>query len=124
MLLDTCALLWLVEGKRISRPVLKQIEAAPSLCLSAISAFEIALKVHGGKLTLSDPVTVWINAAIAHHGISVVPLDLDICVKAAGLPPVHADPCDRFIIATALIHEFPVVTTDERFAAYGVDTII
>jgi len=37
---------------------------------------------------------------------------------------VHADPCDRFIIATALIHEFPVVTTDERFAAYGVDTII
>ena len=124
MLLDTCALLWLVKGSRISRPVLKQIEAAPSLCLSAISAFEIALKVHSGKLTLSDPVTVWINDAIAHHGISLVPLDMDICIKAAGLPPVHADPCDRFIIATALIHDIPVITSDERFAAYGIETII
>jgi PIN domain nuclease of toxin-antitoxin system len=123
MLLDTCALLWLVEGTRISRPVLKQIQAAPNLCVSAISAFEVALKVHSGKLTLSDPVTVWINDAMAHHGISIVPLDLDICVKAAGLPPVHADPCDRFIIATALIHDFPIITKDERFAAYGVETI-
>lgn len=124
MLLDTCALLWLAEGERISRRVLKQIEAAPSLCLSAISAFEIALKVHSGKLTLPDPVSVWIKDAMAHHGISIVPVDLDICVKAAGLPPVHADPCDRFIIATALIHDFPVVTADERFAAYGVHAII
>lgn len=123
MLLDTCALLWLVEGRRISRPVLKQIEIAPSLCLSAISAFEIAQKVHGGKLTLPDPVTTWINEALVHHGISVIPLDLDICVKAAGLPPVHADPCDRFIIATALTHNFPIVTRDERFPAYGVKTI-
>ncbi|MGA2245236.1 MAG: type II toxin-antitoxin system VapC family toxin [Verrucomicrobiota bacterium] len=123
MLLDTCALLWLAEGRRISRPVLKQIETAPSLCLSAISAFEIALKVHGGKLTLSGPVLVWINDVIAHHGISMLPLDADICVKAAGLPPVHADPCDRCIIATALIHGFPVVTADERFADYGVEII-
>jgi len=44
-------------------------------------------------------------------------------VKAAGLPPVHADLCDRFIIATALIHKLPVVTSDERFAGYGVETI-
>jgi PIN domain nuclease of toxin-antitoxin system len=124
MLLDTCALLWLAEGERISRRVLKQIEAAPTLCISAISAFEVALKVYGGKLTLPDPATIWIEDAIAHHGISVIPLDLNICVKAAGLPPVHADPCDRFIIATALIHDFAVVTTDERFAAYGVETII
>ncbi|HUC85073.1 MAG TPA: type II toxin-antitoxin system VapC family toxin [Candidatus Acidoferrales bacterium] len=123
MLLDTCALLWLVEGERIRRPVLKLMEAAPSLCLSAISAFEVAFQVHSGKLILSDPVMVWLNAAAAHHGISIVPLDLDICVKAAGLPPMHSDPCDRFIIATALLRDLPVVTADERFAAYGVQTI-
>jgi PIN domain nuclease of toxin-antitoxin system len=123
MLLDTCALLWLVEGRRLSRRALHQIETVPQLCLSVISGFEIALKVHGGKLKLSDPVPVWLNGAVAHHGITWLPLDAEICVTAAGLPPVHADPCDRFIIATALIHKLPVVTSDERFAAYGVETI-
>jgi len=123
MLLDTCALLWLVAGRRLRRQVLRQLETAPQLCLSAISGFELALKVHGGKLKLSDPVPVWLNGAVAHYGITVLPLDLEICVKAAGLPPMHADPCDRFIIATALIHKLPVVTSDERFAGYGVETI-
>jgi PIN domain nuclease of toxin-antitoxin system len=125
MLLDTCALLWLVEGgRKISRPVLRQIEASPSLCISAISAFELARKVHDGKLKLSDPVTVWINDALEHHGISTLPVDLEVCVKAAGLPPIHADPCDRFIIATALLNELPVVTSDSRFVEYGIETIL
>jgi PIN domain nuclease of toxin-antitoxin system len=36
------------------------------------------------------------------------------------LPPLHRDPADRFIIATATIQRAPVVTTDGRFAEYGV----
>ena len=31
---------------------------------------------------------------------------------------------DRFIIATALNHNLPVVTADERFPAYGIKTLL
>lgn len=35
----------------------------------------------------------------------------------------YKDPCDRLIIAAALIHHLPVVTTDMRFAEYGVEVM-
>ena len=33
------------------------------------------------------------------------------------------DPADRFIIATALENNLPVVTSDDKFEKYGVKTI-
>jgi len=59
-----------------------------------------------------------------HHGIDVIDLDLAICMKAAALPPIHKDPCDRFIIATALLRGLPVVTADTRFTGYGITVLI
>lgn len=46
-----------------------------------------------------------------------------VMLKAAELPLHHRDPVDRFIIATALIHQLPVLTGDKRFPLYGVKTI-
>ncbi len=37
---------------------------------------------------------------------------------AAQLPPIHADPCDRFIIATAALHKLRILTCDEKIRAY------
>ncbi len=46
MILDTCALLWLASGdKKLSRSALKEINAASAVYVSAISGFEIAIKV-------------------------------------------------------------------------------
>ena len=55
---------------------------------------------------------------------SVLPLDLATCLRAAGLPRIHNDPVDRFIIAAAKIYDCAVVTSDERFAEYGIPTLI
>jgi hypothetical protein len=53
MILDTCALLWLASGdKKLSRTALKEIDAAAAVYVSAISGFEIAIKVASGKLKL------------------------------------------------------------------------
>ena len=49
------------------------------------------------------------------------PILLDTC--AVELPDIHRDPADRFIIATALIGNIPVVTADRHFAQYGVETL-
>lgn len=121
MILDTCGLLWLAsDQKKLSYETLKAIAEAPAIYISTISGFEIALKAARGKLTLPLPPSVWFEQIIENHGLSLLPLDLDICLAAAQLPRIHDDPCDRFIIATAKIHQQPVVTTDERFEAYGI----
>lgn len=120
MILDTCALLWLASGsKKLSRSTLKEINEAPAVYVSAISGFEIAIKAAKGKLKLPNPPQEWFEKVVEHHDIAVLPLDLNDCITAAGLPPIHDDPCDRFIIATAKLHDLPVVTADERFEAYG-----
>lgn len=124
MLLDTCALLWLAEGGgKLRRTALRQMQNSPQLAVSSISGFEIALKVANGKLQLPAAVAIWFDTVMNNHGLMLMAPDLAVCIKAGQLPAIHLDPFDRLIIATALVHDFPVVTTDERFAAYGVETV-
>lgn len=125
MLLDTCALLWLAHDQtRFSAATLKEIDKAPMVYVASISGFEIGLKHKAGKLQLPVPPRQWIYEITTHHQIEIIGLDLEICLKATELPPIHKDPCDRFIIAAALTMNLPVVTADQRFAAYGVDVIL
>ncbi len=59
LLLDTCALLWLVNGGgHLTQSALEEIDLAPVVYISAISGFEISLKYRKGKLKLAlDPLT-------------------------------------------------------------------
>jgi PIN domain nuclease of toxin-antitoxin system len=124
MILDTCALLWLASGnKKLSRSTLKQINEAPSVHVSAISGFEIAIKVAKGKLDLPKSPREWFAQVIEHHGLTELLLDAETCIRAAELPPIHDDPCDRFIIAAAKMNDFVVVTKDERFKEYGITVL-
>ena len=124
MMLDTCAVLWLASGGgRLSRTSLRRINEAAALYMSAISGFEIALKTAKGTLELPQPPEDWLEHFAEHHGVVILPLDLSVCVGAAQLPPIHNDPCDRLIIATARLYEVPVVTADERFERYGVEVV-
>ncbi|HKI69634.1 MAG TPA: type II toxin-antitoxin system VapC family toxin [Verrucomicrobiae bacterium] len=124
MILDTCALLWLASGsKRLSHAALKEINAAPAVYVSAISGFEIAIKAAKGKLKLPHLPQDWFEKVVAHHGLTVLPLGLSICITAAELPRVHDDPYDRFIIATAKLNDLSVVTADERFEASGLTVL-
>jgi PIN domain nuclease of toxin-antitoxin system len=123
-MLDTCALLWLAQGGgELSEAALQRIDAAPVAYISAISGFEIGIKVQKGKLQLPVRPADWFTAVLAHHNIEVLPLDLAVCIRSTELPAMHADPCDRMIIATAQIHHFPVVTTDPIFLWYGIEVI-
>ena len=124
MILDTCALLWLAGGsKKLSRAALKEINAASVVNVSAISGFEMSLKTGAGKLKLSHPVEEWFKRVAEHHGLTILPLDLEACIAAANLPPIHDDPFDRFIIATAKLSDLTVVTADEQFEGYGLKVI-
>jgi len=125
ILLDTCALLWLAEGSaRISNAVLRRIDAEPIVSVSAISALEIGLKTRAGKLRLPMPPIEWWRAVCDHHSLNVVPVEPGTYIRSTELPPVHKDPVDRIIVATAERLRATVVTADSHFATYGVDTVL
>ena len=124
LILDTCALLWLAQGGgRLSARARERIEAAPAVYVSAISGFEIGIKHQKGKLELPARPLDWFAAVLEHHDIQVHPLDLPVCLRATELPAIHADPCDRLIIATAEAQHMPVVTADPVFQQYGIDVL-
>lgn len=124
MILDTCALLWLVvEPNRLTDATLTAIDESPVIAVSAITAFEIGQKYNRGLLELALPPNQWMQHALRHHQLSSVALSMEICMEATLLPPIHKDPFDRLIIATALQHDWPVVTTDNIFSQYGLKTL-
>jgi PIN domain nuclease of toxin-antitoxin system len=124
MILDTCALLFLASGDaRLSRPVRDRLAVEPTRWFCAISSFEIAIKHQQGKLELPLAPLQWIRELEVRYGLTELPIDSALCVAASELPHHHRDPFDRFIIAAALRFRVPVVTIDEKFAAYGVEVL-
>ncbi|MFA7565476.1 MAG: type II toxin-antitoxin system VapC family toxin [Alkalispirochaeta sp.] len=125
IVLDTCGLLWLVQGSgELSDETRQRIDAEPIVGVSPISAYEIALKHRAGKLQLPLLPEEWWTAALRNHRLEEITLTADILMSATRLPPIHRDPADRFIIATALQHNAAVVTADTRFSEYGVRTLL
>ncbi|MEX2444684.1 MAG: type II toxin-antitoxin system VapC family toxin [Alkalispirochaeta sp.] len=121
IILDTCAVLWLAAGsEKLSSDARKRIDEETVVAISSISAFEIALKYRDGKLVLSLPPREWWKRVLDHHRLDVLQLEPEVLFTAVNLPPVHRDPADRFIIATAIIHNAAVVTADARFSDYGI----
>jgi PIN domain nuclease of toxin-antitoxin system len=87
--------------------------------LSAISIWEVCLKVRKGKLTLSTSLDVWLRLALQPAFVRVVPLDAEIARAATELPNgFHEDPADRFIVATARCLDLTIITSDQKILAY------
>jgi PIN domain nuclease of toxin-antitoxin system len=120
VLLDTCALLWLAESPAsLSAGARAAIAShADELFVSAISAFEIGLKHRKGRLNLGMEPEVWWRLATSHHGLTVVSVTDEIALASTALPPLHADPADRLIVATAAAIQAAVVTIDPLIRQY------
>ena len=124
-LLDTCALLWLVADQRKLSVRVRTILTPSDVktFVSAISAFEIAIKHRRGALKLPLSPELWYGEALDFHGIREIPVTGTIAAASALLPPIHGDPCDRMIVATAQAEGLTVLTPDEKIRAYEVRAI-
>lgn len=121
LVLDTCALLWLVSGDiRLSGDGREAIDRASLVYVSAISAWEISLKQIRGELELPMEARQWFETVVARHSLTAAPVDVAIACRANSLPFHHKDPADRIIIATALERSAAVVTADAQFSNYGI----
>jgi PIN domain nuclease of toxin-antitoxin system len=123
VLLDTCALLALAGGELPDRPA-AALREAPEAYVSVVSAWEVALKVAGGKLRLLEPPVHWFLGLVERYDLREVPLDAGLACAAAALPQRHRDPFDRVIVALAQAHGLTVLTSDENIRQYaGVKTL-
>jgi PIN domain nuclease of toxin-antitoxin system len=120
ILLDTCVLFWLeCEPGRISPAVSHAFRGSSALLhASAVSAFELGLKVRDGQLRLPLPTGEWVREVCSRRGIRLLPLDAIAAGRATELPLLHRDPCDRFLIATAQLAALTLVTPDEKIRQY------
>ena len=108
----------------MSPSTLQRIDSEPLVSVSAISAFEIAVKNTKRKLELPLLVEEWWKKTVAHHNLDIIQITDDILLRAVSLPQIHSDPADRIIIATAVMNDLPVVTSDSRFKRYGVRVLL
>ena len=124
LLVDTCAIIWLATGDRkLSQFARDAMRDAELLCFSSISIWEIARLVKTGDLEIPVTSARLADMLVERYDMKELPITNSIALRSSALPEIHKDPADRFIIATALLNEFTVVTGDHRFAEYGVETI-
>ena len=120
ILLDTCVLFWLELGpERISSKAREAMQAPTAqLFASAISAFELGLKVRSSEIALPMPVGKWVREVCERRGIRVLPVDEEAAGLSTMLPLLHRDPCDRFLIATAQLACLTIVSPDDKICQY------
>ena len=117
LVLDTHALIWLVEGTRnLGRRSARLADAAlarEELAVAAISFWEVAMLARAQRIEIALPPSEW-RLRVVRLGIHEVPLNGDVAIAAATLPDFHADPADRFIVASAQSLDAGLVTADDR----------
>jgi PIN domain nuclease of toxin-antitoxin system len=124
ILLDTHAWIWFVNDPRQlskrARDAISEATTRRSIYISSISVWEVVLLVASGRLELTIDVQDWIAKSEALPFFTFVPVDNATFIRSVLLPgPLHADPADRVIIATAIMKGIPVVTKDERIRKYA-----
>ena len=124
-LLDTHTLIWWwLEDPKLSRTARDSIaDARHENYVSAVSAYEIGLKVNAGRLPGMAALLSQFAEASAQDGFLQLPMRYDHAREAGLLPLAHRDPFDRMIAAQALIERLTVITCDRQFAALGCRTL-
>jgi PIN domain nuclease of toxin-antitoxin system len=96
LLLDTHAFLWLVDGSPKLSAIASAALADPinDLFLSAASVWELAIKTGNNKLTLNDPLDVYVAKWTPVYQIDLLPIHAAHALGVGDLPDHHRDPFD------------------------------
>lgn len=118
LLLDTHTFLWWDEGK-LPRAVVRRIQVAGEVYVSAASAWEVSIKASLGRIDAREAV----STAIADYGFVPLPISLEHADAVRELPMLHRDPFDRMLVAQAKLEGLTLVTRDDAIRRYGVSTV-
>lgn len=123
-LLDTHVALWAIaDSPKLQKKARELIESPrSSVWISAATVWEIAIK-HGlgrGDMPVSGQKAL---RYFQESGYRFLPIEPEHAAAVEGLPPHHADPFDRILVAQALVEPMRLITHDPVVARYS-DTVI
>ena len=121
-LVDTHVLIWWLIDLTLLSPAAQAVIADDrnEIFVSAVSAWEIAIKFKSGKLPDVAPLMVDLEGAILSEGFIPLPVTIRSGEQAGRLPLHHRDPFDRMLIAQALAESLPLISNERLFDRYGV----
>ncbi len=118
LLLDTNVLIrW--HADRLRPAAVRAVRRADLVAVSAVSAWEIAVKRALGKLKLEDPV----EEIVSQNGFLGLPVTVRHGDLLRDLPRHHPDPFDRLLIVQALEEGLTILTSDRAFELYRVPVV-
>ena len=125
ILFDSHAFVWFLAGdKRFSHRAREVVTAEDTVvCVSAVTAWEIANKVRLGKWPEAESLAVSLSDVIAEHGFEPIAITVEQARVAGFLASAHRDPFDRMLAAQAQIEGIPLVTADPAFRSFGTQVL-
>jgi PIN domain nuclease of toxin-antitoxin system len=125
LLLDTHTLLWYDrDPQRLPQRAGGLIRAASAeVYVSAVTAWELAIKYQVGKLPSAGPLVQDFHATLAAYGFIELSLTALDARRAGGFAHPHKDPFDRALAAQALIEQLTLVSADAALDAFGVTRV-
>ena len=119
LLVDTHAVLWWLGNDSRLPAAARSLIAEPEneLLVSIASLWEIAIKRKLGKLEVRDDLP----EVILREGFRWLPISPAHAWAVRDLDLHHRDPFDRVLVAQATLEGVPVISTDARLTAYGID---
>lgn len=106
-------MLWLVSTPDTVADAAREVLADPAreLAVSAVSAWEIAIKTRLGRLDGEPLLAVWPDV-VAAMALTELAIDSADAIMAGRLPWEHRDPFDRMIVAQAARRGLTIATRD------------
>ena len=126
IVIDTHVMVWWTSSipSQLSMAARRSIVDSDAVAFSAVSVWEIGILARRGRIDLHLDIDDWLREVTEVHSLEVLPVTLDIAVRASELHEILRDPIDSIITATALTHNVPLVTKDDRIRESGlVETI-
>jgi PIN domain nuclease of toxin-antitoxin system len=125
LLLDTNIFLRMMTDETLlSRTAINAIvDRNNEIYVSAVCAWEIAIKMAIGKIRLSDPIELFVSEGMRNAKAIELPIRAAHAVRVASLPLHHRDPFDRLLLAQAMVESLTIVTSDRQLAAYGLPIV-
>ena len=122
LLLDTHSLLWFLNEDPQLVPNAKALieDSSNRKFVSMASCWEIAIKIGLNKLDLGEPVSTFLPRELLVNKFDLLHIELVHALHVEKLPRHHRDPFDRLLVSQSIIEKIAIISSDEKFDAYGV----
>ncbi len=123
--IDTCTFLWLAadDPKLSATARASCLSPDHEVCLSALSAWEFAIKHRLGRLPLPLPTRDYVVSRRKWLGLEALAFDELCAAHDTRLPPYHEDPFDRGLVCQAILNGMTIGTTDPAIQMYSAPTL-